>query len=50
MARGSGGSVIYINKKDKLVIAIAATIVSKHVDRQKLIEKIQEILENRRME
>lgn len=47
MATGSGGSIIYINEKKKIVIAIASTIISKHVDRKKLIDKILNLLQNR---
>lgn len=40
MATGSGGNIIYINQSKGVVITIAATIVSKHMDRQNLIDYI----------
>lgn len=46
MATGSGGSIIYINEKENIVITIASTIVSKHVDRKKLIDKILDMLKS----
>lgn len=44
MATGSGGNIIYINKKKRIVITIASTIISKHIDRQGLIDNIISVL------
>lgn len=44
MATGSGGNIIYINEDRKIVIAIASTIGSKHIDRQGLIGEILSML------
>ena len=46
MATGSGGSIIYINEKENIVITIASTVISKHVDRKKLIDKILDMLKS----
>ena len=42
MAIGSGGSLIYINSKESLVVAIASSIISRPTNREKLIQLILE--------
>lgn len=41
-AMGDGGNIIYVNKKEKLVISIAALFVPKAGDRIELIQKYME--------